>query len=176
MRSNAGKVMTIYDIPSITKSAFDVAITAKNITAGFAATGTWPVNTDIFGEADFLPSQVTDRPNPDLDPELNLNTSTVDDGETRDGSCSSIQVSFTDQPMLSSNSSDVNNEPVAFTSSVHSQVLKDNAIEPIESTSTTHSPFATVSKVFSPESVRPLPKAPPRKNSQPHRRKYYSKI
>lgn len=60
MRSNAGKVMSIYDIPSITKTAYDVAITAKNISAGFAAIRTWPVNRDIFGEADCLPSQVTD--------------------------------------------------------------------------------------------------------------------
>ncbi|KAF9416041.1 hypothetical protein HW555_006453 [Spodoptera exigua] len=40
-----------------------------HISAGFAATGTWPVNTDIFGEADFLPSQVTDRILPNPEPE-----------------------------------------------------------------------------------------------------------
>lgn len=39
------------------------------MSAGFAATGTWPVNTDIFGEADFLPSQVTDRILPNPEPE-----------------------------------------------------------------------------------------------------------
>lgn len=74
MRSNAGRVMTIYDIPSITKSAFDVAITAKNISAGFSATGTWPVNTHIVEEADLLPSQVTDRilPNPETEQSLSV--------------------------------------------------------------------------------------------------------
>ncbi|KAK9685444.1 hypothetical protein QE152_g38040 [Popillia japonica] len=69
MRPNAGKVISIYDIPSITKSAFDVAMTARNISAGFAATGTWPVNTDIFGEVDFLPTQVTNRILPNPEPE-----------------------------------------------------------------------------------------------------------
>lgn len=52
--------MSIYDIPSITETAFDVSITAKNISAGFAATGCQSVNTDIFGKADLLCRPVTD--------------------------------------------------------------------------------------------------------------------
>lgn len=219
--------MTIYDIPSITKSAFDVAITARNISADFAATGTWPVNTNIFGEADFLPSQVTDRPNPELEQSVSeivdnpaertitpdLNTGTIDNVEAK----AITPGASIDQTMPSSNSSVVNNnanEPVASTSIAHTPVLNNNAIEPISSTSTAystivnnnahesvastssahspvlnndanepvasaftiHSPLATVSNVFSSESVRPLPKAPPRKNCQPNRRKIKSAV
>uniref|UniRef100_A0A2A4K4E0 HTH CENPB-type domain-containing protein n=1 Tax=Heliothis virescens TaxID=7102 RepID=A0A2A4K4E0_HELVI len=62
MRSNPGKVMTIYDIPSIVRDSFPIAVTPRNIQAGFACTGIWPVNTQIFTDVDFLPSSVTDRP------------------------------------------------------------------------------------------------------------------
>ncbi|XP_072403230.1 uncharacterized protein [Diabrotica undecimpunctata] len=189
MRSNVGKVMTIYDIPSIAKFSFDVAITAKNMSAGFAATGTWPVNTDIFGEADFLPSQVTDRPNPEVEQTVsevvdnpaertitpNLNTGAVDNDEAR----AIIPGTSADQIMPSSHSSVVNNnanELVASTSAAHTTVLNNNAIEPIASTSTAPSLLTTVSNVFSPESVRPLPKAPPRKNSRTNRRKIKSAV
>lgn len=62
MRSNPGKVMTIYDIPSIVRDSFPIAVTPRNIQAGFASTGIWPVNTQVFSDIDFLPSSVTDRP------------------------------------------------------------------------------------------------------------------
>lgn len=84
-----------------------------------------------------------------------------------------------DQSMPSSNSSVVNNnanEPVASTSTAHTPVLNDIAIEPIASTSTAPSPLATISNVFSPESVFPLPKGPPRKNRQRNRRKIKSAV
>lgn len=160
MRSTDGKVMTIYDIPSMAKSAFD---TASNIKAGFAATGTWPVNIDIFGGADFLLSKVTDRPNPEVEQSVseivdnsaertitpNLNTGAVDNDKAR----AITPGTSADQIMPSSNLSVVNN----------------NVIESIAFTSTAPSPLATVSNVFSPESIGPLPRAPPRKNSQPNR-------
>lgn len=53
--------MSIYDIPAIISRAFLLAVTSTNIVAGFAATGISPFNPDVFGEIDFLPSQVTDR-------------------------------------------------------------------------------------------------------------------
>lgn len=62
MRSNPGKVMFIYNIPGIVKTSFDIAVTPRNISSGFIHTGLWPVNTKIFQDADYLPSQITDRP------------------------------------------------------------------------------------------------------------------
>lgn len=174
MRSNAGKVMTIYDIPPVTKSAFDVAITARNISAGLAATGTWPVNTDIFGEADFLPSQVTDRILVNPEPEQSLSVPEITDnleeriltpnptiGTVENDEARTLTPAIsTYQTMTTSNPS----------------VLNNNANEPVASTSTARSPLATTTNVFSPESVRPLPKAPPRKNNQPNRRKIKSAV
>lgn len=64
MKMNPAKTMTIYDIPSIVKTALPVAATPKNIQAGFQSTGIWPFNPEIFEECDYAPSQVTNRPEP----------------------------------------------------------------------------------------------------------------
>jgi hypothetical protein len=128
-----------------------IAITARNISAGFAATGTWPVNTDIFGEAAFLPSRVTDRPNPEVEQSVseivdnpaeititpNLNTGTVDKVEVR----AVTPGSSIEHTMPSKDSFAVNNnanEPVNSTSTAHALVQNNNAIQPVPSTSTTH--------------------------------------
>nr|XP_023676800.1 uncharacterized protein LOC111848778 [Paramormyrops kingsleyae] len=67
MRGNPGKTMSIYDIPGIVRIAFQTAATPKNIQAGFQCTGIWPYNCNIFQDCDFVPSQVTDRPDPSGD-------------------------------------------------------------------------------------------------------------
>lgn len=63
MRTNPGKPMTIYDIPSIVATALPRAITQTNIQSGFRCSGIHPYNRDIFSDLDFEPSYVTDRPN-----------------------------------------------------------------------------------------------------------------
>ncbi|XP_063219710.1 uncharacterized protein LOC134529495 [Bacillus rossius redtenbacheri] len=62
------KPMSIYDIPSILKIAFPTATTPRNIQQGFEKCGIHPYNREIFQDADFAPSFVTDRPDPDLAP------------------------------------------------------------------------------------------------------------
>lgn len=61
MMNNPGKTVTIYDIPGIVKLALPRAINPTNIIAGFQATGIAPYNKNIFTDADFLSSSVTDR-------------------------------------------------------------------------------------------------------------------
>ncbi|XP_030753863.1 uncharacterized protein LOC115880724 [Sitophilus oryzae] len=62
MRSNPGKTMTIYNIPSIVTTAFPMALTSSNIQAGFRCTRIFPFNRHIFTAIDYAPSYVTDRP------------------------------------------------------------------------------------------------------------------
>lgn len=61
---NPGKPMTVYNIPQMVAQAFPKAMTIDNITAGFRAAGIFPFNPKIHKAADYVPSLVTDRPDP----------------------------------------------------------------------------------------------------------------
>jgi len=65
IRSNAGRAMSIYDIPQIVATALPAAATPTNICSGFKTAGILPFNQHIFSESDYLPSFVTDRPQPE---------------------------------------------------------------------------------------------------------------
>lgn len=65
MLRNPGKPVTIYDLGEIIGSAFQKAMTPRNITNSFAKCGIYPFDRHIFTDEDFLPSSVTDRPNPE---------------------------------------------------------------------------------------------------------------
>lgn len=69
IRNHPGQRMTIYDLPALVKTAMSLAATPSNITAGFACTGIWPYNKDIFPETDFAPASVTDQPSEEVNTE-----------------------------------------------------------------------------------------------------------
>lgn len=233
MRSNPGKVMTIYDIPGIVKTSFEIAVTPRNVSAGFSTTGLWPVNTEIFQDADYLPSQITDRP-------LATSQSSAAESPSPSGSnlvenatseilppCTSIanNISNNERPLtpeyrdfLSGSrtpspsvlnllathpgASQMSNETVDELYSVNNldenspetrmvEVVPGNSVLPLTTEAvipTNGSIFTTVSvastshdtsvtapaSLFSPESLRPLPKAPPRKGT--NRRKVKSSV
>jgi len=62
MRNNRGRTMTVHDIPGILRDIWPLASTEKNIVSGFQVAGIMPYNPDVFTDADFSPSLVTDRP------------------------------------------------------------------------------------------------------------------
>ncbi|GAA6080018.1 uncharacterized protein LOC119495270 isoform X1 [Tachysurus ichikawai] len=66
MRSNPGKTASIYHIPVCVNEAFMSAMTPQNICSGFRSTGIFPYNRYILSDAEFEPSMVSDRPNPDV--------------------------------------------------------------------------------------------------------------
>ena len=61
MRTNPGRSVTIYEVPSLVTEAQMVAMTPRNILSGFCSTGNWPYNPQIFAKADFAPAFVTDH-------------------------------------------------------------------------------------------------------------------
>ena len=73
LTDNPGKPVQIYNIPSFVSTAFSKAMTPENILSGFRKTGIFPHNRDIFNSDSFLPSEVTNRPDPNEQPEV-LNT------------------------------------------------------------------------------------------------------
>lgn len=110
--------MSIYDLPGIAKIALQHSLTQQNITSGFRVAGIFPYDRDIFSDADFAPSFVTDCP----------------ETQSKAGIDISISTSISDAiPSLAS----------------------------LE---------------FSPENVRPLPKAQPRKEILTRSKRKYAEI
>jgi len=64
MLNHGGKPITIYDLAELAGEAFPKAFTPHNIQNGFRISGCYPINRDIFTDDDFLPSEVTNRPDP----------------------------------------------------------------------------------------------------------------
>lgn len=62
LRSRPGRQITIYEIAELTARAHTVAVTPSNVISGFQATGIFPLNSDIFPDDAYMPSDVTDRP------------------------------------------------------------------------------------------------------------------
>ncbi|XP_064598457.1 uncharacterized protein LOC135464820 [Liolophura sinensis] len=62
MMRNPGKTITIYQMGQLIDAAWLKAATPSNIISGFKVTGIWPFNRNVFGDEEFLPSSVIDRP------------------------------------------------------------------------------------------------------------------
>lgn len=65
MLQNVGKTISIYQLAQLGGTAFVRAATPENICSGFRASGIWPLNPEAFDNIDYLPSSITDRPNPE---------------------------------------------------------------------------------------------------------------
>lgn len=152
MRSNPGKRLTVYNIPSLVKEAVLNAMTPKNITAGFRCTGIWPLNRNIFTDDEFEPSSVTDRPLSGIE-EVNIGTI-----ETNAGSPGPLNVNLSSSSTLEERTSfsEVSaalDEPQPSTSGVRLSTppLQNEEIIPM--------PPPPTKSQCTPELIRPLPKA-----------------
>ena len=62
MRSHPGRVVTIYDVPSLVAEAQLHSLTIRNIQNGFRVSGIYPYNRNVFTDEDFAPAEVTNCP------------------------------------------------------------------------------------------------------------------
>ncbi|KAJ8966145.1 hypothetical protein NQ317_011510 [Molorchus minor] len=62
LRSNPGKVVTLFQISTLFGQAFVNAANMKTALKGFEKTGIWPTNEGIFTDDDFLPAETTNIP------------------------------------------------------------------------------------------------------------------
>lgn len=131
MRNNPGQTMKIYDIPGIVKHAWPLASTPNNIINGFKKTGICPFNPNIFQDADFAPSFVTDRP-------------LLQTGEGPPNAAIG---------------------PIPGTSNAVPEPAPD-----VSNAANDNVGSSVPNVAFSPEIIRPLPKAPPRKTNAPKRK------
>ncbi|XP_054729343.1 uncharacterized protein LOC129238338 [Anastrepha obliqua] len=58
-KSNVGVIFDLHHVPLIDDQSLDVALTPKNIKAGFRATGIFPFNPQAFTEIDFVASKLS---------------------------------------------------------------------------------------------------------------------
>lgn len=155
IRNHPGKTMSIYDIPSIVREALPLAVTPKNIAAGFQCTGIVPFNRNVFSEIDFAPSAVTDRPAPEASEQEKQIMSLMEPVERFSETSEAVKIP--------------NADPVAICEkSLPSVTTCDAGPSGLQSPS--------IHLAFSPEAVRPFPKAGPRQNTRKGRKRRKSAI
>ena len=66
LRQHPGRVVTEFQIAELFKAAYGRAATVQNGTSGFRKAGIYPFNKDLFTDEDFLCSQMTERPLPNI--------------------------------------------------------------------------------------------------------------
>ena len=179
-RSHPGMAMTIYDIPSIVKQVWDDTFTVSNITAGFEKSGVQPYNSEVFKESDFSPSDVTDRPDPTRQPQVTAqrvehqdNIEVIDAAQSQ--SDDDIDNSTLDADTVDGTAGDgaipsgtAENGSDMGEAAVDGADLNDTAVG--GAAAIEDPPIAGHSR-FSPVSIRPHPKAGPRKETTTKRKK-----
>lgn len=58
-KNNVGRTFDLHHVPLIAAKCLDVAVTPKNIKAGFKAAGIYPFDPHVFNEKDFVASQLS---------------------------------------------------------------------------------------------------------------------
>ncbi|XP_068085591.1 uncharacterized protein [Anabrus simplex] len=71
MFNHPGRAITLKDLSSLFRSAYERVATLEKANHSFKATGIYPYNPDVFSDEDFEPSAVTSRPPPSEEPEEN---------------------------------------------------------------------------------------------------------
>ncbi|KAJ8930221.1 hypothetical protein NQ314_016999 [Rhamnusium bicolor] len=130
---NAGKPITIYDVAELANTAYLKAFTPSNITKRFQVSGLYPLNSDIFGEQGFLPSNVTDR----TDPSLSKASSQIKPLSSNETSVITAAVSpQTMSPSLNVSLSELENQPSSSDITVPPR-SSDNSMTKAENTPST---------------------------------------
>ncbi|XP_026736810.1 uncharacterized protein LOC113500286 [Trichoplusia ni] len=175
MTSNPGETVTIYNVAQFARDAFYAAFSMNNITSGFKNSGIWPINKNIFTDEDFLPAFVTDRPEPlpnstdcdenssneeelqhvpyPIEPNLDFNKRIVSPSildDTQTAFCfenePQLEVFYTGEPQPEP--SNLNTLQAERCNTEQSNAKASNFSNP----------------PITPETIRPYPKAPPRKS------------
>lgn len=72
MRTSPNREIRTQGIGALTERAFVQSMTVDNITSGFRATGVFPLNPDIFTDANYVPADVTDKPQIVIDEQVDM--------------------------------------------------------------------------------------------------------
>ena len=140
--ANPNRPITEYMLPEFASKAWIKACTPSNVLSGFAATGIWPLNSDIFSDDAFAGAEVTERESPqDRDAEQSL-VSAVEGNSSLPGHSDDP----TDPTPGPSSAPEVSVAPGPSSRS-------DTPASPVPG------PSSAPDRPVTPESVRPYPKA-----------------
>lgn len=155
MLSNPGKPISIYDVAELVGKAYSQAFTPRNISSGFEVSGIWPLNSNIFKEDEFLPSEVTNRPEPSIaivhEVQEGRGETPLKVPEPEPSTSKAHEVEDDRREILL----DVTNQLESSNLKLHN-VQVDHQMPLI---------------IKTPEQLRPLPRAPPRKESRQGRKR-----
>ena len=197
MRQHPGKPLSIYNLASLGGHAFMKAASFSNITSGFQVSGIWPMDRYVFDSDEYLPSSVTDRPDPTVTLDgpmtsdsrtsdlpvastsgLSRNPGTSTDGVTNTPASSSLspQVSAAPTSGNPGTSTDgVSNTPASSSPSPQVSAAPTSG-DPGTSTDGAASSSSSHHFSVTPEALFGYAKAPPRKNNSRGRKRGKSMV
>ena len=153
-------------LPEMASQAWIRAATPSNILSGFAATGIWPINRDIFPDEAFAGAEVTEQ---EMAQAVEAEASASEaEASASQGEEEPALVSASDSP--SSSRVSTLDDPVAGPSGIGELAHSPETIVVASPPSQCETPQSRPPSV-SPEAVRPYPKAAPRPVNGPSGRK-----
>ncbi|XP_033105101.1 uncharacterized protein LOC117107518 [Anneissia japonica] len=164
LRNHPGERMTMHDIPGLVNTALTKANTPANIINGFRKCGIYPYNSDIFDDHEFAPAEPTDQP-------LHPN---ADDAQQPDA-LELPQTAPEQPPIVHEQPPAAPRDQLVISPPTRNQVPEPMDINDEDVPSTSSASFRkqlTFSSEpnFSPEVIRPLPKAPAKQKTTTKRR------
>ena len=166
LRSHPGKMVSIYDISKIVTTALNLGFSRHNVVAEFAATGIYPLNKNMFGNSNFMPSAVTERREREIEiAEPSCSTSSMRNETSAYPSTrtNGLNVGISTVKMLISSNTTQNQSVENLSAVIHAS---KNALRPVLPASS-----VGLTGYVSPEQILPFPKAPPQKRQNRRRRK-----
>lgn len=106
-KSHPGRIINQYDITKLFGGAYPKCASVHNAIQGFRKPGIWPYNPNAFGDEDYAPSAMTDRP---LDAEATVLPPSVH--EENNQPIQSLRLLDAETSILPATSQETNNSPV----------------------------------------------------------------
>ncbi|KAB0803436.1 hypothetical protein PPYR_00406 [Photinus pyralis] len=97
LRTNPGQKVTQFEVTALLTEAFTRSATIDNAVNGFRGTGTWPVNRNVFTDADFVASENLDHQSTNPEPEHTV----IEENNVSNSSGSKIIQHVLDEPSTS---------------------------------------------------------------------------
>ncbi|XP_058813094.1 uncharacterized protein LOC131677353 [Topomyia yanbarensis] len=203
MAQHGGKTITIYEIAECFAKAFTRAFTAENIRSGFRVSGIHPLNSNIFNDADYLLSYVTDRPIPQNEhpaendisiqeitaPKSTSEASPFESGNSKD------RLLYKNEPTTVAKAPQQSRtrcrrKPARFRSVCAKETKPSSQVTPSVNPPTPENKIIKLEqfehsnstqsngcmKIRTPEEIQPFPKASPRKNNRKGRKRGETQI